>query len=80
MPVKRLRSLREAEDSLRKDPDDPQLWASLAALWELSDRLSTRSFPPGLYKHRSIEELNRQREAWEAITVEANSRGAHFGS
>ena len=71
MPVKRLRSLQEAEDSLRRAPDDPQLWSSLADLWELSDRLSTRSFPPGLYKHRSIEDLNRQRDAWEAAAIEA---------
>lgn len=72
MPVKRLRSLEEAEDSLRRHPDDPKLWPSVAALWRLSDRLFRSRLPPGVYKHRSVEELNRQRERWEAAAIESS--------
>lgn len=72
MPVRKLRSLEEAEDSLFRDPNDPRLWPSLVALWRLSDRLFSRRLPPGVYKHRSVEELNRQREQWEAAAIESS--------
>lgn len=70
MPVRRLRTLQEAEDSLFQDPDDPGLWSRIAALWDFSDRLAPKkSYPPGVHKHRSVEELNRQRDAWEAAAL-----------
>ncbi len=69
MPVRRLHSLQEAEDSLFRDPDDPQLWSRISALWDFSDRLAPKSFPPGVHKHRNVEELNRQRDAWEAAAL-----------
>jgi hypothetical protein len=71
VPVRRLRSLQEAEDTLVRSPDDPMLWQAVASLWALSDRLFPRRFPPGLRKHRSIEELNEQREHWERQAIEA---------
>jgi len=69
MPVKRLRTLEEAEDALVWDPNDPDLWRAIAGLWELSSRLCPPRLPPGVYKHRSIENLNRQREAWEEAAI-----------
>ena len=74
MPVKRLRTLEQAEDALVLDPDDPNLWRSIAGLWELSSRLCPPSLPPGVFKHRSIEALNRQREAWEEAAVRRQER------
>jgi hypothetical protein len=76
VPVKRFRSLQDAEDTLLLDPQDPELWARIAGLWELSRRLFPRSLPPGVYKHRTISELNSQREEWEA---EAIQRGGGSG-
>lgn len=73
MPIRRLHSLQEAEDTLARDPDDPRLWSNIAALWDFSDRLAPRSFPPGVHKHRSLEALNRQRENWEAAAMEGRS-------
>lgn len=70
MPVRRLRSLQEAEDALVLNPDDPRLWEIVSSLWALSDRLFPRRFPPGLRKHRSMEELNEQRERWEREAIE----------
>jgi hypothetical protein len=38
----------------------------IAAVWRLAARLAPQRFPPGVYRHRSIEEANRQAEEWEA--------------
>lgn len=65
MPVVKLRSLEDAERSLWLDRDDPALWPTVAALWRLSNRLHPRHYPPGVYKHRSMEELNAMSEDWE---------------
>jgi hypothetical protein len=73
MPVRRLHSLREAEDDIWRDTSDPRFWSSLASWWALSDRLFPWKLRPGLYKHRSIEDLNRQRESWEAEAIEAGN-------
>ena len=65
MPVRRLSSLDDAEDTAWRDPDGPLLWSAIRAVWDLSIRLSPRRFPPGVYKHKSIEDANRATEAWE---------------
>jgi hypothetical protein len=74
MPVRRLRSLDEAEQTLWQTPGDPRLWQSIAAVWGLARRLSPPHFPPGVYKHRSVESLNRQTERWETEHVDALRR------
>ncbi len=71
MPVRRFRSVEEMEQTVWMDRDDPRLWPTIKALWELSARLCPLHFPPGVYRHRSTEAMNRQTEAWE----HANLRG-----
>jgi hypothetical protein len=67
MPVRRLRSLIEAEQDAWLDRDDPHLWAAIETVWELAGRLYSRRFPPGVHKHRTIDELNRQTEEWDNL-------------
>jgi hypothetical protein len=50
---------------------DPRLWPTIKAVWELSERLCPPRFPPGVYKHRSIEDAQRQRDLWEQKNFEA---------
>ena len=64
MPVRRLHSLAEAEESCWRDPRDPVLWRQIKAVWEMSRRLAPHSFPPGVHKHRSLEEANLQSDLW----------------
>ena len=71
MPIRRLRSLDEAEQSVWLDADDPRLWPAVKNVWTLAERLYRRRFPPGVYKHRTIDEANRQTDLWE--TFDANS-------
>jgi len=65
MPVRKLHSLEQAEDLCWLDADDPRLVHRIAAVWKLSRRLAPRRFPPGVHRHRSLEEANRIAEEWD---------------
>ena len=66
MPFKKLKSLEHAEEQCWLDPDDPLLPRRITAVWQLAHRLSSRRFPPGVRRYRSIDEANRQVEVWES--------------
>jgi hypothetical protein len=70
MPVRKFRNLEDMEDSLWRSPDDPSLPVAIARVWNFADRISARHFPPGVHKHRGIEEAQELRDRWE----EANFR------
>lgn len=70
MPIRKFRTLEEMEDALWRAPTDPALSAAIARVWEFGDRIAPRRFPPGVYKHRSIDAAQALRERWE----EANFR------
>lgn len=65
MPVKKFRNLQDMEDSLWHEPGDPALWRAIRNVWVFAARTCPRRFPPGVYKHRSIEAAQHQRELWE---------------
>lgn len=69
MPVRKFRSVEEMGLPWRR-LDDPALTTVIAAVWEFADRTCPRSFPPGIHKHRSIEDAQDRRREWE----EANFR------
>lgn len=64
MPVRRFRSLQEMEDSLWREPGAP-LWAAIRGVWAFGARVGNQRFPPGVYKHRSIEAAKALREQWD---------------
>ena len=64
MPVRKLKSLAEAEEALWLDAADPRLWATIREVWAAAVALAPMRFAAGVYKHRSIEELNAQTERW----------------
>jgi hypothetical protein len=65
MPFRKVRSLQELEDALWREPGDPALWRAVARVWDFAARTCPRHFPPGVYKHRSIEEAQALRDQWE---------------
>ena len=69
MPVRKFRSVAEMDAASWRAQDDPELWRAIAYTWALAERLCPRRFPPGVYKHRNIEELNRQTEAWALLDL-----------
>lgn len=69
MPVRRFRSVEEMEESVWMDRDDSRLWSTIASVWALSARLCPAHYPPGVYKHRTIEAMNAQTDAWEVANM-----------
>ena len=70
MPVYKFRSVEEMEDDRRKwsPPDTPELWNAIRHVWRLA-ALTRHRYPAGVYKHRSIEALNRLTDEWERRNV-----------
>jgi hypothetical protein len=66
MPVRRFRSIEEMKRTRWRAPGDPELYASIRLVWTFGRRTQPRRFPPGVFKHRSIEDLNAQTRRWHA--------------
>ncbi|HEY5925034.1 MAG TPA: hypothetical protein VIV11_25305 [Kofleriaceae bacterium] len=71
MGVKKFRDVSEMKDVWFK-PGSPELFAAWRHTWALSDQICPLSFPPGVYKHRSIEDAERLRRQWERANFVAH--------
>ncbi len=71
MPVRKFRSIADMPDPPRRLPGDPALYRAIATVWGFGRRANPRRFPPGVHKYRSIEEMTRARDEWEAEHVAA---------
>ncbi len=58
MPVKKFRSLAEAEQDLWLEPGDPRIWEGVCRRWALHRFLTSAKSesPHGVFKYRSIQE------------------------
>lgn len=65
MPVFKYRAIEDMPGEVWRTPGSPELYRAIARLWNTSRRLHPRHFPPGVTKHRSIEDMNRQRDEWD---------------
>jgi hypothetical protein len=77
MPVRKIRDPQEMEDLLCREPGSPELLQAIDRVWRFATRTFPRHFPPGVYKYRSIEDAERQRDLWEEADFRAlwESRG-----
>jgi hypothetical protein len=64
MPVRKFRSVEEMEDEPWREPG-PELWQAMREVWSFAAMAFPRRFPPGVYKHRSLEDAQRLRDQWE---------------
>jgi hypothetical protein len=71
MPVRKFRSVEEMERDKWRDPGEPALFRAIAAVWAFGRRSRPRRFPPGVYRHRSIADLNAQTERWGAESTKS---------
>ena len=71
MPVRKFRSIEEMEGNTWRSPGDPELYRAIRDTWDFAQRTLQPHFPPGVYKHRSIEEAEELRQEWEKANFEA---------
>jgi hypothetical protein len=72
MPVRKFRSVEQMDGPHWYEPGDPALFRTLRRLWALHARTVQPHFPPGIYRHRSIEEMNALQEQWDAANFVAH--------
>lgn len=72
MPVRTFRSVEEMDGPHWYQPGDPALFRALRRVWALHARTVQPHFPPGVYRHRSIEEMNALQERWDAANFAAH--------
>jgi len=63
MPVRKFRSVEELNQPVWRTPGDPSLYRAMARLWRLG-RVARAHFPPGVYRARSIEEVDDRSRQW----------------
>lgn len=63
MPVRKFRSVEEMGDIWREP--GPALWRAIASVWAFGARTLQPRFPPGIHKHRSMEDAERMQEIWQ---------------
>lgn len=64
MPVRKFRSVEEMKRDRWRDPGDPALPEVIKGIFGFGEKTSRLSFPPGVYRHRSIEEMNALTDRW----------------
>ena len=64
MPVRKFRTVEEMNQPHWRHAGDPELIRAIAQLQDLGRRTSRRSFPPGVHKHASIEDMQLAQERW----------------
>ena len=65
MPVRKFRSVEDMAGFVWRDPGDPELMRAMAGLWDIARRTRRRSFPPGVHRHGSLEDMQLAQERWE---------------
>lgn len=58
MPIRKFRSVEEMNRPAWRAPGSIELYRAIAQVWDFGRRTSTRRFRPGVYRFRSIEEMN----------------------
>jgi hypothetical protein len=70
MPVRKFRTVEEMNRPVWRTPGSAELLEAIRNVWEFGRRTSRRRFRPGVYRYRSIEEMQK---ALETITIDPRS-------
>jgi hypothetical protein len=65
MPVRKYRSIADMPDETWRQPGDPTLYRAIRQVWDFGRRTSRRHYPPGVYRYRSIQEMDAAQREWE---------------
>ena len=64
MPVNKYKSYQEARDALQVKKPDENYYKMLSGFYETFGSLFRLRFPSGVYKFKTIEDAQRQKENW----------------
>ena len=64
MSLQRFRDFESARDALWIPPGDPRLIPRIRSLWTFARRLAPGIAPRGIRRFRTLEEADRDRDAW----------------
>lgn len=70
MPIRKFRDVCEMEGNTWLEPGSPELFETIRAAWDFAERTAPVRFPRGVFKNRSIEEMQARRKKWEAEAFE----------
>jgi len=65
MSVYKYKTFEEAERALWNFHPNAAYFKQVAELWKFANQLCPITYPQGIFKYRSIEEANQQRDEWE---------------
>lgn len=64
MPVRKFRRGEDIPPPPWRTPGDPALERAVGFVLTSAARMSPLRFPPGVHKHRSIEEMDARQDEW----------------
>jgi hypothetical protein len=64
MPVRKFRRVEDMTPPPWRSPGDPALERAIAFVLNSAAMMSPLRFPPGVHKHRSIEEMEAVQARW----------------
>lgn len=64
MPVRKFRSIEEMKAARGYERTDPRLPRIIEGIWDFGRRTASLRFPPGVYRYRSVEEMNVRTAEW----------------
>jgi hypothetical protein len=64
MPIRRFRSIEEMDGNQWYARNDPQLVRAIERVWRFGRETLRPYFPPGIYRHRSIDDAEGLAEKW----------------
>jgi hypothetical protein len=64
MPIEKFATFSEADQALWSFEQDEAYYKRVAELWKLANCLCPLNFPRGIYKYKTIEEANKQKQEW----------------
>jgi hypothetical protein len=74
MPVRKFRSVQEMNGDRWYEPGSAELFQAIRRVWALGHRTLRPRFPPGVYKHRTIDDMNALQAQWDDANFEAYRR------
>ncbi len=69
MPVYKYKTFEDADRAQWNFYPDEGYLKKVLELWNFANKLSPLSYPKGIFKYRTLEEANKQRDEWELIGI-----------